>query len=367
MEFCLNLSHHSWVKATAPLGAVAATLDAIRVADQAGLDSVWVSEDPDGWDAFAVLGAAARLTERIRLGTGVTNPYLRHPNLLAMSVATLDRLSGGRSFLGLGRGQPEWYSRALGIEVGSPLHALEDAADLVRQWWTPPHSASGGEHFHVENWSHAFGPERVPPIYLAAVGPRALALAAHTFDGLLMTEFSSESFLERVIKQTRTRLLVEGRAADSFPIFLRTAIEVTDNPEQALARRKNLIALINALPGMAHPIEVPGFDVPAIMARVRQVMHTDEVLAAGGGFIELRQVADFAAARRLIPTELVDAVSYVGSADKIREKLGRLAEIGVSHVFVSPPDQLDPAGYAELIASVRPASTTRAEQPRHAE
>ncbi|HEX3723791.1 MAG TPA: LLM class flavin-dependent oxidoreductase [Nitrolancea sp.] len=359
MEFCLNLSHHSWAKVTAPNGAVAATLDAIRVADQAGLDSVWVSEDPDGWDAFAVLGAAAPMTERIRLGTGVTNPYLRHPNLLAMSVATIDRLSGGRAFLGLGRGQPEWYGRALGIEVGSPLRALEDAADLVRQWWTPPHTATGGEHFHVASWSHAFGPERVPPIYLAAVGPRALRLAARKFDGLLMTEFSSEAFLERIITQTRTRLVDEGRSSDTFPVFVRTAIEVTDNPERALAQRKNLIALINALPGMAHPIDVPGFDVPTIMARVREVMHTDEVLAAGGGFIELRQVADFAAARRLIPTELVDAVSYVGSAEKIREKLRRLAEIGVTHVFVSPSDQRDAAGYAELIASVRPESTTQ--------
>jgi 5,10-methylenetetrahydromethanopterin reductase len=354
VEFCLNLSHHSWTRATAPNGAVSATLDAIRVADQAGIDSVWVSEDPDGWDAFAVLGAAARITERIRLGTGVTNPYLRHPNLLAMSVATIDRLSAGRAFLGLGRGQPEWYGRALGIEVGSPLRALSDAADLLRQWWTPPYSASGGEHFRVNSWAHAFGPERVPPIYLAAVGPRALELATCAFDGLLVNDFASESFIEQVIQQARTRLLAADRKFEDFPIFMRTAIEVTDDPEPLLEQRKNLFALVNALPGMARQIEVPGFDVPAIVARVREVMHTDEVLAEGGGFIASRQVADFAAARRLIPTELVDAVSYVGSADKIREKLRHLAAIGVSHVFVTPPGQLDAAGYAEMVAAVRP-------------
>ena len=354
MEFCLNLSHHSWTRATAPNGAVSATLDAIRVADQAGIDSVWVSEDPDGWDAFAVLGAAARITERIRLGTGVTNPYLRHPNLLAMSVATIDRLSAGRAFLGLGRGQPEWYGRALGIEVGSPLRALSDAADLLRQWWTPPYSASGGEHFRVTSWAHAFGPERVPPIYLAAVGPRALELATCAFDGLLVNDFASESFIEQVIQQARTRRLAADRKLEDFPIFMRTAIEVTDDPESLLEQRKNLFALVNALPGMARQIEVPGFDVPAIVARVREVMHTDEVLAEGGGFIASRQVADFAAARRLIPTELIDAVSYVGSADKIREKLRHLAAIGVSHVFVTPPGQLDAAGYAEMVAAVRP-------------
>ena len=354
MEFCLNLSHHPWTRSTAPNGAVAATLDAIRVADQAGLDSVWISEDPDGWDAFAVLGAAARMTDRIRLGTGVTNPYLRHPNLLAMSVATIDRLSAGRAFLGLGRGQPEWYGRALGIEVGSPLHALSDAADLLRQWWTPPYSASGGEHFQVKNWAHAFGPERVPPIYLAAVGPRALELAVRAFDGLLMNDFASESFIEQVIQQARTRRLAADRKFEDFPIFMRTSIEVTDDPEPLLDQRKNLFALVNTLPGMARHIEVPGFDVPAIVARVREVMHTDEVLAEGGGFIASRQVADFAAARRLIPTELIDAISYVGPVDKIRAKLRRLAAIGVSHVFMTPPGQLDADHYAEMIASVRP-------------
>ena len=56
----------------------------------------------------------------------------------------------------------------------------------------------------------------------------------------------------------------------------------------------------------------------------------------------------------MIPTELVDAVSYVGSPEKIKAKLARLATLGVSHVFVSPPGPFDAVSLAELIASVRP-------------
>ena len=354
MEFCLDLSHHAWAKSATHSEIVAATLEEIRAADEAGLDSVWISEDPDGWDAFALLGAAARMTKRIRLGTGVTNPYLRHPNLMAMSVATLDRLSNGRAFLGLGRGQPEWYSRALNMKIGSPLQALTDTVDLLHQWWTPPYVANGGKQIHVNSWAHAFGPEGSPPIYLAAVGPKALDLAARHFDGILMTEFASESFLKQVVEQARARRESAGLGARPFPIFVRTAINVTDDPEPELEQRKNMIALVNALPGMSRPIEVPGFDVPAIMEQVRAVMHTDEQLAEGGAFIEMRKVADFAAARRLIPTELVDAVSYVGSPEKIKAKLARLAALGISHVFVSPPGPFDAASLAELVASVRP-------------
>lgn len=354
MEFCLDLSHQAWAKSVSHSEIVAATLEEIRAADEAGLDSVWISEDPDGWDAFAVLGAAARMTTRIRLGTGVTNPYLRHPNLMAMSVATLDRLSNGRAFLGLGRGQPEWYSRALNMTIGSPLQALTDTVDLLHQWWEPPFVANGGRQIRVDNWAHAFGPEGSPPIYLAAVGPKALELAARRFDGILMTEFASESFLEGVIAEARARREDAGLSHKPFPIFLRTAIHVTDDPEPALEQRKNMIALVNSLPGMARQIDVPGFDVPAMMAQVRAVMHTAEQLARGGAFIDMRKVADFAAARRLIPTELVDAVSYVGSPEKIRSKLARLAALGVSHVFVSPPGPFDAVSLAELIASVQP-------------
>ncbi len=358
MEFCLNLSHHSWARETDPATAVSRTLETIQLADVAGLDSVWLSEDPDGWDAFAVLGAAARSTKRIRLGTGVTSPYLRHPNLLAMSVATLDRLSDERAFLGLGRGQPEWYGRGLGYEIGSPLRALSDTVDLLEQWWQPPYRASLDGQFHVTDWAHAFGPSRRPPVYLAALGPKAVDLAAAKFDGLMMSEFASEHFLHDFVNDLGDRLSAVGRSLDAFPIFVRTAIEVTGDVETALDRRKNLIALVNALPGMSRHMVVPGFDVPAIMKRVREAMHTDEVLAQGGAFIDIRKVADFSAARSAIPTELVDAVSYVGSVEKIRGKLERLAAIGISHVFVTPPPDLDTQSFVEMLSSIRPRENT---------
>ena len=351
MKFCLALSHHSWAR-SGGRSPVDRTLETIVLADRAGLDSVWVSEDPDGWDAFAVLGAAARSTERIRLGTGVTNPYLRHPNLLAMSVATLDRLSDGRAFLGLGRGQPEWYERRLGFEVGSPLRALSETVDLLRSWWQSPYRASVEGHFDVDDWSHSFGPAQSPPIYLAALGPKALALGARKFDGLLISEFASESFLRGLVDDLRRQLPQAGKTFESFPLFVRTAIRVTDDPEPVLEQRKNLIALVNALPGMSRHMDVPGFDVPAIMQQVRKAMHTDEVLAKGGAFIDIRRVADFAAARRAIPTELVDALSYVGSAEKIRGKLERLATLGISHVFVEPPPDLDERAFAETLAAI---------------
>ncbi len=105
---------------------------------------------------------------------------------------------------------------------------------------------------------------------------------------------------------------------------------------------------------MARPMEVPGYDVEGVMERVRRVMHTSETLANGGAFIDLRRSGDLAAARALIPTELVDELSYVGSAEKIRAKLRRLEAIGISHVFITPPESLDVREFTEVIKTVRP-------------
>jgi 5,10-methylenetetrahydromethanopterin reductase len=317
------------------------TIDQIEAADQAGMDSVWVSEDPDGWDAFAVLGAAAQATTQIRLGTGVTNPYLRHPNLMAMSVSTLDRMSGGRAFLGLGRGQPEWYRDGLGgTGSSSPLRQLETTIRLLRQWEQPPHRAAARTAVPVQDWARSIWPaqERVP-IYLAAVGPKALDLTARLADGLLIADFASIPFLERLIPEMRDRVAGYGRDPDQFHFYVRTGITVTDDPAAALHYRKTLMCVLAPLPGMSQQIVHSDYDVESIVNEIDQAMGTRETLKRGGNFIDIRQRADFDAARAAIPDGLIEDLSYVGSPDAVREKLERLRAIGATHVFLSAPQQ----------------------------
>src|SRR5688500_2804946 len=134
MRFTLDLSHHPWTR-DRDGDAPQRTLRVAWAADAAGIDAIWASEDPEGWDAFAVLSAIAAATETAALGTSVISPYPRHPNLLAASIATLDRLSGGRAVLGIGRGQVEWHRDALGGDTADPLEMLSETIALLRQWW----------------------------------------------------------------------------------------------------------------------------------------------------------------------------------------------------------------------------------------
>jgi len=356
IRFCLDLTHHPWARAADPVAAARRTVAVARAADEAGIDAIWVSEDLEGWDAFALLGALATQTERAELGSGVTSPYPRHPNLLAASVATLDRLAGGRAVLGLGRGQSEWLSGPLGIDVGSPLAALEATIHLLRQWWDAPHRAedqTDGSPFRVRDWERSIGPVRRPPIVLAVVGPKGLALAGRLADGVIFNALTSETFLAGAIPAVRAAAAAAGRDPAALRFVLRTAAFPTDDPEPFLDRQKTLIALVNALPGMDRLLQTDGFDVPAIMAEVRRRMRTEEVIAAGGGFPALRRAGDLAAARAAIPTELVARLALAGPLPEVRRRLHRLERLGVSHVSLAPPGEPTADAFSALLALLR--------------
>jgi 5,10-methylenetetrahydromethanopterin reductase len=357
----LDFAHQSWTRATDGIDVARRTIELARKADAAGVDLISVSEDPDGWDAFGVLGAIAVSTNNAALATSVASPYLRDPNLIAASVATLDRLSRGRAVLGLGRGQPEWFERSLGKMIGSPLVALEETITLLRQWWTPGHVAtsSAGDQFQIKGWERSIHPvQALPPIYLAAAGPKAIALAGRMADGVIFNNLTSDEALTALIGDARAAATAAGRDSGRLAILLRTHVMVMADPEPWLERQKNALAIINTLPGMDRLVQTPDYDVAAIMRDLRRVMRTDEALRDAGGFSTLRRYADFAAARALVPTGLMARLAIAGPLAQVRERLRRLAEIGVTHVSLPPPDDLyarDEEEIASLLRELRSA------------
>lgn len=370
LKFALDLSPAPWAGAQrggdpkALRQAVERTGEIGRLADRAGIESLWAMEDPDGWDALAVLGALAQATERIRLGTGVVNPYYRHPSLLAASMATLDLLSGGRAFLGIGRGQGEWYATAMGIPVGRPVRALEEAFDLFRQWWAPSMRATSGTdatEFAVRGWERTIRPVQPHlPVYLAAVGPRAMALAGRHCDGVLFNDLASIPFMREAIAQVRDEAARAGRDPAALAFYARASVTITDNPEAVWERRKGTVAVIHALPGMERLLVSDGFDTGRIIADVRRAMRTDDILAAGGGFGDLRRGGDLAAARAAIPAELMRELVVAGTVADVRTRLREFREIGVTHVFLATPG---PEATAESLAALIAALTAADEPP----
>ncbi|MFL5846422.1 MAG: LLM class flavin-dependent oxidoreductase [Solirubrobacteraceae bacterium] len=164
-------------------------LDLVRRAEDLGLATAWFTEIA-GADAVALAAAAAPLTERIRLATGVVPVATRTPQLMAMGALTLQGLSGGRAVLGLGASTPAiiegWHGRPADVL----LEQLEETIGAVR-------AAMVGEDVHGPRLrSTGFHPtvrrNGALPIYLAALGPKAIALAARSAEGVILTLSTAE-------------------------------------------------------------------------------------------------------------------------------------------------------------------------------
>jgi 5,10-methylenetetrahydromethanopterin reductase len=170
--------------------AAAALLDAVVAAEELGLDEVWVADEGVARDPIPVLAAAATRTNRIGLATGVTSPILRHPGVIAASIATVDELSGGRATLGLGVGG-HLALGPFGLEVEHPVRRLRESIEIVRA----VHAGVATDGYHPP--AHAAPPRRIP-IWVGARGPQLVGLAARVADGLFLSGCSPEQ-LDRIV------------------------------------------------------------------------------------------------------------------------------------------------------------------------
>jgi 5,10-methylenetetrahydromethanopterin reductase len=178
-------------------------------AESNGFASVWFAENPMERGALPALAACAVATERIELGIGVWNPFLRHPAQIAMDAGALDELSQGRLTLGLGSGLAAPIER-LGIDNRQRLAALRDSFAIVRGLLAGERVTYRGKVFTVEGVKLADRPARPAlPILMAARGPQALALSREIADGLMISNMCPPGFAAWATAIARPRRLVQ--------------------------------------------------------------------------------------------------------------------------------------------------------------
>jgi 5,10-methylenetetrahydromethanopterin reductase len=182
----------------APSGrrSAADAVELARRAEDAGLDEVWVSEDYLERGAFAVAGAMAAATTRMRVGLGVVNPWTRHIALTAMEAHALDEVADGRSVLGIGASNKGWMQDRLGIPFERPIARLVEYTRGLRTLLAGERLTAevGGLHVDAALDAH---PARDIPIVWGVKGPRALELS-HEADGVMLSVLSSPAYVRWV-------------------------------------------------------------------------------------------------------------------------------------------------------------------------
>ncbi len=174
-----------------------------RAAEQAGFTFGLISDhfhpwvDAQGHSPFVwpVIGGIAQVTERFRLGTGVTCPTIRiHPAVVAQAAATCACMMPGRFFLGVGTGE-NLNEHVLGDRWPLPderLEMLEEAVEVIRVLWQGGERTRRGKHYTVDHARIYTLPDEPIPVYVAASKPKAAELAGRIGDGFISTSPDEE-------------------------------------------------------------------------------------------------------------------------------------------------------------------------------
>jgi F420-dependent oxidoreductase-like protein len=313
----------------------------VEEAERLGFDSVWVAE-AWGTDAVSVLGWLAAKTERIKLGSAIMQIPGRTPANTAMTAATLDLLSGGRFLLGLGTSGPQVVEGWHGQPWGKPLGKTREYVEIVRAALRREVVEQQGEHYRIP-WDGpgATGlgkplklmlrPLRAEiPIYLAALGPKNVALAAEIADGWLPIFVTPERFEDAFGASL-------AGAPPGFEIAATVSVLVGDD----------VAALHDALrPHVA--LYVGGMGAKGrnfYNALVRRYGWEEEAERIQELYLGGKQREAIAA----VPDELVDAVSLVGPKERIAERLEAWRETPVTTLVLGTPQPEALQVLAELV------------------
>ena len=206
-----------------PHGPVADLVGLARIAENLGCCRCWVYDEGLATrDVYVAMTAVALATSTIRVGTGITNPYSRHPGTTASAIATVDELSGQRAFVGIGAGGGMTLG-PMGIERRRPVAAVEAMVGALRGLYA-------GEEVDVESEGFGFRSARLDygradtEIFLAGRGPRMTDLGGRLADGFVLS-WVHRALLDDHVAALRVAAKVHGRR---FTIVWSTMLVTTD-------------------------------------------------------------------------------------------------------------------------------------------
>jgi F420-dependent oxidoreductase-like protein len=285
----------------------------VQHAESLGYDSAWAAE-AWGTDAVTVLAWLAASTSRIKVGSAIMQIPGRTPANTAMTAATLDLMSGGRFILGLGTSGPQVVEGWHGEPWGKPLTKTREYIEIVRAALRRDVVEHEGEHYRIPyDGPGATGlgkplkmmlrPLRADiPIYLAAIGPKNVALAVEIADGWLPIFVDPERF------DAAFGPSIAG-APPGFEIAATVSVLVGDDVAALRDALKPYVALY--VGGMG----AKGRNF--YNSLVRRYGWEEEAERIQELYLAGKQREAIAA----VPDELVDAVSLVGPKERIAERL----------------------------------------------
>lgn len=297
-------------------------LELVKEADRLGLYAVWTSE-AWGSDAITPLAWLGAQTKNIHLGTAIMQIPARTPAITAMTAITLDQLSGGRFLLGLGMSGPQVVEGWHGQPFSKPLGQTREYVSILRQIFARQgRMAYDGQHFQIpyrgDNATGLGKPLKSIlhgradlPIYLAAIGPKNVALTAEIADGWLPIFFSPERWDTVFRSHVEAGLAKAGKTLHDFDIAPTVHVGVSEDVEAAWNQFKPMLALY--IGGMGAKGRNFYYDLAC------RYGYEDAANTIQEWYLNGRQFD----AVNAVPNELVDEVALCGPPERIEQRLRR--------------------------------------------
>ena len=290
-----------------------------RLAEELGYGELWFAEDYFFTGGISGAAAALAATETIPIGLGVVSAMVRHPALLAMEIATLDRMFPGRLRPGLGTGVPAWM-RQMGVKPRSPLTALRESVTSLRRLLDGEEVTLDGRCFQLDRVTLTHPPATRVPVYMGVLGPKMMQLSGEIADGNVLSVLSSRQYVgwarERIAAPNRVvtfAFVSVGRDGAAAKAALRTpmAFYLAADPRNALTDAYGI-----------------GDELEAMAAR-------------GGA----------EAVAREMPDRWIDDLAVAGEPDECAEKIRGLLDAGSDCVALFPLAGDDPETIVRTVAA----------------
>ncbi len=298
-----------------------------RLAEQAGISTLWITHDPQERDVFLLLGEVARATRRLRLGVMAISSFEMHPLRLASALLTLGEISAGRTSVVVGAGGAILaHSR---VDVSRRVRAVRECVDILKDSGPERSLDYDGEIFNVQSYRPAWAVQGRPRVLVGANREQMLRMSARRADGVLFSDMPLQK-IDWAVSTVEQALAAHGRAKTGFEINNYWAFHVKPDHASAIAEARSRLVLR----GMLAPFYISPF------------LGEDEVRQVTAHMPSFyRALARRSAVIEGVPEPIISALldnltltASVAGLDTRLEVFERFARAGVTHMSLGLHD-----------------------------
>ena len=312
-----------------------------QAAEAAGIDAIWFAENPFARGIMTAATGCALATKTQSIGTGVFNPFGRHPTLIAMEIGALDELSGGRVRLGIGSGLGHAVER-LGFSTKRALTTLREAIEIIRILLRGEEVNFAGTAFNVQKVKLDYRARGDIPIFMAARGDNAVKAAGEIADGMIVSNMCGAGFAAKAAAALHDAARTAGRTAMPGVVQYMPCVPRPDRAEAFRAAKRAVADMLPAYWTLAQ--KLPG----AKAALLDGTGLSEEDIASAVARLKSGEAADAA-----LDDRYVMAFAIAGNVDDCRELAAAYAAAGVTELaltFFGPAAPTDMAYIGKAFA-----------------